>query len=84
MVGCGAVTGEQAGTRDIDKLLGAVCPWRGAAASGAVPEAPLLADAAQGWEGGESRTKCTLPSRPLSDQGQLQGPRRPENPALTL
>lgn len=47
MVGPGAVTGEQAGTRGIDELLGAECLlWR-AVVGCAVPEAPLLADAVE-------------------------------------
>lgn len=39
-----AVTGEEAGTGGVDKLTRAECPLWGAAASSAVPEAPLLAD----------------------------------------
>lgn len=43
MVGTGAVTGEEAGTRGIDELMGTECPLGGAAAITAVPEAPVLA-----------------------------------------
>lgn len=45
MVGTGAVTGEKAGTRDIDELPRAESPLSGAVVGCAVPEAPLLADA---------------------------------------
>lgn len=38
------VAGEEAGTGGVDKLTRAECPLRGAAASSAVPQAPLLAD----------------------------------------
>lgn len=53
MVGAGAVTGEKAGTRGIDELLRAECPLWGAVGGCAVPEAPLLADAAEEgrWKG---------------------------------
>lgn len=47
MVGTGAVTGEKAGTRDIDELLGTKCPLSGAVVGCAVPETPLLTDAVE-------------------------------------
>jgi hypothetical protein len=47
MVGTGAVTGEKAGTRDIDELPRAESPLSGAVVGCAVPEAPLLADAVE-------------------------------------
>lgn len=48
MVGTEAVTGEKAGTRGVDELLGTECPLSGAVVGYAVPEAPLLADAVEG------------------------------------
>lgn len=48
MVGTEAVTGEKAGTRGVDELLGTECPLPGAVVGCAVPEAPLLADAVEG------------------------------------
>lgn len=44
VVGTRAVTGEKAGTRDIDKVTGAECPLGATTLSRAIPEAPLLAD----------------------------------------
>lgn len=48
VIGGRTVTGEETGTRGIDKLPGAECLlWR-AAVSCAIPEAPFLADTAGG------------------------------------
>ena len=47
VVGTRAVTGEKAGTRDIDKVTRAECLLGAAAVSRAIPETPLLADTAE-------------------------------------
>lgn len=47
MVGTEAVTGEKAGPRDKDELLGAECPLSGTVVGCAVPEASLLAGAVE-------------------------------------
>lgn len=53
MVSVRTVTGEEAGSRDVDEPTGAEGPGRSAVVSSAVPEAPLLADTAGGWEAGK-------------------------------
>lgn len=64
MVGIRTVTGEEAGTGGIDKLLGTEGPLRGTVVSCAVPEAPLLADAGGGKGDRVSGPASRPPVRP--------------------
>ena len=65
MVGTHVVTGKEAGTRDIDKLMGAEGPLGATAVSSAIPEAPLLADTAEVTREVRGRPKTALTSRRL-------------------
>lgn len=83
MVGTRAVTGEEAGTGDIDELMGAECLLGATVVSRAIPEAPLLADTAGVGREVRGSPKAGLTSRRLwSDLGESQEPRGSE--ALTL
>lgn len=85
VVGTRAVTGEKAGTRDIDKVTGAECPLGATMLSRAIPEAPLLADTAEDRSQVRSRPKAGLTLRHLwSDLGESQEPRGSEPLMLTL
>lgn len=70
MVGTRAVTGEEAGTGDIDELMRAECLLGATVVSRAIPEAPLLADTAGVGREVRGSPKAGLTSRRLwSDLG---------------
>lgn len=81
MAGTRAVTGEEAGTRDVDKVTGAECLLGTTAVSRAIPDAPLLADTAEVGRQVRGRPKAGLTSRRLwSDLGESQKPRGVQAP----
>lgn len=85
MVGTRAVTREEAGTRDVDKVTGAECLLGATAVSRAIPEAPLLTDTAEDGRQVRGRPKAGLTSRHLwSDLGESQEPTGSKPLTLTL
>lgn len=72
----GVVTGKEAGTRDIDKLARAEGPLRGTVVSSAIPESPLPADTAGGWEGAKGQAQTRTPFQPLIRPGKASGSQR--------
>lgn len=82
MIGTRAVTGKEAGTRDVDKLMGAEYLLGATAASSAVPEASLLADTAEVRREVRGRPKAGLTSGCLVPPGKVSGTQSVQAPSV--